>query len=255
MLISEISKGLIEEFRTYLVSTGMKINTIHVRLKVLRKMLIRAKNDGIINDNPMASITLKQEKGKREYLTEEELHLIEQVSGLDNFNSLTKDVFLFGCYTGLRIGDICTIKVSDLIIENDSIRINKKMGKTSDFVSFKLNHKAQEIADRFLDENLEYVFPMLNKYENLTLESERKKTESINASMNRALKNIANKAELKKSISMHCGRHTFAVLSLSKGADLYVLSKVLGHSSISTTEIYAKIIDKRKDELTDLWNN
>ena len=53
---------------------------------------------------------------------------------------------------------------------------------------------------------------------------------------------------------MHTARHTFAVLSIEKGGDLYVLSKMLGHTSVVTTEIYAKMVDKRKDELTELWN-
>lgn len=255
LAIQEISRSLIEKFRNSLVKKGYKQNTIHVRLKILRKMLLRALNEGIIKSNPMASIKLKQERGVREYLTEDELLAIEEVDNLDVFNSLTRDVFLFGCYTGLRIGDICSLKRSDLKAENGFLRLVKKMGKTSDIVSFKLNKRAQEILEYHIEENENYVFPMLRKYKELNPDQERKKTESINASMNRALKNIAGEAEVEKSLSMHCGRHTFAVLSLSKGADIYVLSKVLGHSSISTTEIYAKIIDKRKDELTELWNS
>ena len=73
--------------------------------------------------------------------------------------------------------------------------------------------------------------------------------------MNRALKRWATAAGITKNLTLHTARHTFATLMLTKGADLYTTSKLLGHREIGTTQIYAKIIDKKKENAVDLLNN
>ena len=73
--------------------------------------------------------------------------------------------------------------------------------------------------------------------------------------MNRTLKLWAKRAGIEKNVTLHTARHTCATLLLSKGVDLYTVSKILGHSEISTTQIYAKIIDKTKENAVDKLNN
>ena len=127
--------------------------------------------------------------------------------------------------------------------------------KTDEPLEFTLNKKAQTIADKYRYRKSDYIFPMLDKAVTTHEVEIKRKISSKNAYHNRILKNLFKKANITKAnLSFHSARHTYAVLSIEKGADLYVLSKVLGHNSISTTEIYAKMVDKRKDELTELWN-
>ena len=73
------------------------------------------------------------------------------------------------------------------------------------------------------------------------------------AYLNKILKRIMRKLEIEKSVSMHTARHTFATICLNLGARIEVVSKLLGHSDIKTTQIYAKIMDKEKDAAIDLW--
>ena len=74
-------------------------------------------------------------------------------------------------------------------------------------------------------------------------------------SMNRALKRWVASAGINKNITLHTSRHTFATLLLTKGVDIYTTSKLLGHSKVSTTQVYAKIIDKKKEDAVDLLND
>ena len=73
--------------------------------------------------------------------------------------------------------------------------------------------------------------------------------------MNRALKAWAKRAGIDKDITLHTARHTYATTLLTKGADLYTVSKLLGHSEVATTQIYAKIVDSKKVEAVNLLNN
>ena len=74
------------------------------------------------------------------------------------------------------------------------------------------------------------------------------------AYLNKILKRIMRKLEIDKSVSMHTARHTFATICLNLGARIEVVSKLLGHSDIKTTQIYAKIMDQEKDAAIDLWS-
>lgn len=259
ILLTEVTETIIVNFRNHLVKEFQNsTNTIYNRMKTIRKMLHRARKNGLIQENSFANVTLKQEKGKREHLTEGEIKAIEQLELEHPSKILTRDVFLFSVYTGLRFSDICTLKKNDITeLTGGKYRLKIKMQKTKEPLEFTLSTKASEIALRykFRTSDSEYIFPMLDK-SRTNLDTEIKKMiSSANAHQNVLLKEIVSEAGIQnKSISIHCGRHSNAVISIEKGADLYVLSKMLGHNSISTTEIYARMSDKRKDELTELWN-
>lgn len=257
VLLTDVNETIIVNFRNYLIKEYQNsTNTIYNRMKTIRKMLHRARKNGLIQENSFANVTLKQEKGKREHLTEDEIDALEQLK-LDNpVKILTRDVFLFSVYTGLRFSDICTLKRNDITqLANNKYRLKIIIQKTREPLEFTLSKKAADIALRYKSRNGEYIFPMLDK-SRTGIDSEIKRMiSSANAHQNVILKEIVNEAGIEnKSISLHCGRHSFSVISIEKGADLYVLSKMLAHNSISTTEIYARMSDKRKDELTELWN-
>lgn len=251
--ITEITENDIIQIRKHLISKGNNTNTVYKLLKTIRKMLHKARREKIIGINPFQDVQLKQEQGNREFLSKEEISLVKSVS-CSNEQSLSKDVFLFSCYTGLRFGDICLLKKEHIKRTQGGFRLQMVMGKTRELLSFKLNNYAIGLIQKYEEGQNELIFPLLTEKDTSSTIVQTKKIGSKNAYLNKLLKQVIKEAGISKNISMHCGRHTFAVLSLEMGGDIYVLSKMLGHSSISTTELYAKVVDKRKDELTELWN-
>ena len=243
------------KFIDKLESKGISQNTLYKAMKPIRKLLLLAKKQGLIDHYPLEHLSFKQVKGSRAYLTSKELQVLRKVEAVNKSEALAKDVFLFSIFTGLRFGDICTLKDDFFQKENNKLRLKIKMQKTKEPLEFNLSNHATNIIKKYLGRSKTFTFPILDKAVTEHQNEIRAKIESRNAYLNKHLKLVISRADIKKSISMHCGRHTFAVRSIELGADLYVLSKMLGHTSISTTEIYAKMVDKRKDELTELWND
>lgn len=145
---------------------------------------------------------------------------------------------MFSCFCGLRISDIKQLRWKDLeeftdLEGNKRVRLTKRMQKTQRNVSYILSNE----AIKWLPEKRgELVFEGLPCLPNICVH----------------VKRLAKDAGIDKVVSFHTARHTFATMILTLGADLYTTCKLLGHSRITTTEIYAKIVDKKKDEAMGL---
>ena len=252
--IRRITEDNVIEFRKYLKEIGNNDNTIYNRLKVLRRIFNYAVMKKTIKVNPMANIKLVKKKADRVYLTMSEISRIESYKPQNKTEEISKDIFLFECYTGLRISDICTLKRKEVIHNTKETRIKKKLGKTQEMLTMKLSKKANIIYSKYVSSEA-YIFPFLNTSNELDEIKLYNKISSTTTIINRSLKVIAKNCKIEKSVSTHIGRHSFAVNSITMGGDIYVLSKLLGHTSIKTTEIYAKAVDKKKDELIDLWDD
>lgn len=251
--IAEITEAHLIELRKYLLQSGKHTNTVYSQMKTIRKLVRRAVKAGLLEKNPFAHVSLKQVKGSRAFLTKEELDTVIAFETTNPISRLARDVFIFSCHTGLRFSDICRLSKDNLEVSGITRRLTLRMGKTSEIISFNLSQLANAIVNQYLTEGEEYIFPMLRgQIGHRIIENV---IGSQNAMLNAYLKEVIQECGITKNISMHCGRHTFAVNSLAMGGDIYVLSKFLGHTSLSTTEIYAKAVDKRKDELTELWNH
>ncbi len=186
-----------------------------------------AVKQGIINRNPSLNVDrFKEPESDREFLTLDELRTLTQTPPPD------KEVaraFLFSCLTGLRWSDIVKLKWGDVQTMGDSTRIVFTQRKTGGLEYLDLNPQAVRImGDKKNNHNL--IFPDLMAVQHARINV----TAWVKA------------AGINKHITFHCGRHTFAVMMLDAGVDLYTLSKLLGHKSIETTQIYAKILDKNK---------
>lgn len=208
--------------------------------KVLSAALNVAMKDGHIQHNPMLLINRTEIIGKstpneRVYLTADELQkLISTPCRRDD----VRDAFLFSCMCGLRWSDIANLKWGNIHTDGDNWRIEIKMIKTFGMLYLPLNNEAKSLLPtRNEAPGTANVF----------------KLPSID-SAERALKKWVEDAGLTKHVTFHCARHTFATLMLTQGADLYTTSKLLGHSDIKTTQIYAKIVDKKKTEAVNLLN-
>lgn len=195
----------------------------------LRACINQAFDDGIIPKNPLRGIEgFKLEERERVYLTVEE---VRAMAAAECKYPVLYNAFLFSCLTGIRKSDIEKMKWSEVRQQGEFTRIVFKQKKTGGQEYMDINPQAAV----FMGERREpdaHVFPNF-KYSSYVLME---------------LKRWAVRAGITKDITFHSGRHTFAVMMLDLGADIYTVQKLLGHKEIHTTQIYAKVMDKKKQE-------
>ncbi len=183
--------------------------------------------------NPAQNIDqIPRRDSQRTYL---EVHEIESLIKTHCMNEEVKKAFLFGCFTGLRLSDIKSLKWDN--VKNNQLIIDQQ--KTKESLYLPLSKTAMEI----LTMKRTKIIPLPNANV-FILPSE--------PHIWKVIRNWYQNANLQKKISFHTSRHTFATLSLTSGVDLYTVSKLLGHTSIKHTQIYAKIIDQKKIEAINM---
>lgn len=186
-----------------------------------------AMREGIIRTNPAAGIErFKEPESDREFLT------IDEIKKLRKSTPPNKDLaeaFFFSCLTGLRWSDIVKLKWREVQQWHNGTRIVFTQKKTGGLEYLDLNKQAAAmLGERGKPEDL--VFPHLGPIQSARI----------------TIAAWVRSAGIDKHITFHCARHTFAVMMLDLGVDLYTVSKLLGHKSIETTQVYAKILDKNK---------
>lgn len=189
----------------------------------LRHICQKAVREKYLKENPFAHIKGKRATSKREYLTIPEL---QKLSSTEPPIHSVRDAFLFSCYTGLRLGDI--IRINSHMIDDGYITFVQS--KTGSQERMKLPSQALDI----IEGKEGVLFPL-----------------PAHKQMRNALSLWVKKAGIDKHITFHCARHTFATLQLTLGTDIYTVSKLLGHSDVRVTQLYAKLIDQKKDDAMD----
>lgn len=216
-------------------------STAHLYFNTFNTVLNEAVCDDYLPSNPIAKLKREDKKpvaateSNRVFLTVEEVEILKETPCL---NSMVKRAFPFSCYSGLRISDIEDLKWSEIKKDGDRRYISKKMIKTQGLVTVPLPHKALEwLPDKKESPDGIHVFDM-------------PKFSTINSDV----KKWAENAGITKSMSFHVSRHTYATTLITLGGDLYTTSKLLGHKDIRVTQIYAKIVDKKKIATVDLFD-
>lgn len=195
----------------------------------LRSCLQHACEDGIISFNPSKGIeNFKKKEGTRMYLTIEEVRKLAQT---DCEHPRVKDAFLFSCLTGLRRSDIEKLTWSEVHEQGDFTRIIFRQKKTKGLEYLDITPQAAELMG------------MRGKPEDRVFQHI-----CTPVCTNYIIQAWVTKAGIDKRITFHCGRHTFAIMMLDIGTDIYTVSKLLGHRELSTTQIYAKVLDKNKQK-------
>lgn len=236
----QVDKDYCEGFLEYLAtrasnSTGKplaKATQAHY-YKLFRMAMGEAVRKHIIASNPALDVDRdlrpRVPESTRAFLD------VDEVKALINTpcsSDAVKSAYLFSCFCGLRCSDIKALTWGDIITRNGLQRIEINMVKTGKHLSLPLSQEALRwMPERGNAKNGDRVFTMPSQ-----------------VYLNTALRKWASSAGITKHLSFHTARHTFATLELTAGADLYTTSKLLGHTNIKTTQIYAKIIDKKKDE-------
>jgi len=230
--LSGLNKQNIEGYKEYLIS-NLAPGTATLYLSMLGTYLRRAYRDGFITHNPFDMVDKsipRAEKAPRTFLLLDELKLLEHAY----CHPRVKNAFLFCCYTGLRFSDVKALTWVQIQPEAERVYLYYRQQKTNKTERMPLAKQAI-------------------KY----LPKRRKDTDKVfdlptHSTMRYHLAAWEKAAGLKKHISFHSSRHTFATLALTVGVDLKTVSTLLGHSEIRTTEIYAKIIDKKKEDAVDM---
>lgn len=223
---NQITKEWIEGFREYLLS-GLSANSASTLFSVLKTALNDAVRNEIIGSNPMLRIPrkdhVKRPETRLRYLTFEEL---QQLAGKPCPDEEVGRAFLFACYSGLRLSDVERLTYGN--IRSGRIEFSQQKTKSKEYVDL----SAQAIALLGeIGEPDEQVFHLPGRDK-----------------IGRVLKAWAASAKIQQRITFHCSRHTYATLLLTYDVDLYTVSKLLGHKSIQATQVYAKIIDRKRKE-------
>lgn len=197
-----------------------------------------AKSARLIKSVPEGIVLPKGKSKEICYLTGEELELVEKVE-LTGRMAAARDMFLFACYTGLAYSDLTKIRRSDIVTVGGKPYIIDQRKKTGSRYKLRLLPKAMTILVRH-DYNLAL---MTNSTANHDLEKVEKVIKE---------KLAEEKKDFRKHLTMHVGRHTFATLALSSGVRIETVSRMLAHSNITTTQIYAKVLQKDVDEGFDI---
>lgn len=204
-------------------------------LSIILNEAVRAE---LITTNPMRLLhsneRIKRPESNREFLTSEEVKSLITVAS-DNIKK-GDDVaaFIFCCFCGLRYSDISRLTWDDIRQTDNGTTITITMKKTKRIVEVPVSEKAIALMPAPGIKNAT-VFSFPNYM--MTL---------------RKLKLIAKAAGIKKKVTFHVSRHTFATLMLTAGADLYTISKLIGHTDIKTTQLYSKVVDKKKHQAITL---
>jgi len=260
LYINEIDHNFLETYEEHLKSEyENSVNTIHSNMRVIRTILNLAINDGLISrdDYPFNKYKLKLEQTKRDYLLQDELESIEalDLSG-KKIHDDCRNIFVFACYTGgMRISDILLLRWEN--IKDGRVLINTR--KTGTLQQVKLTDKANGILEIYVPKeggDSIFVFPFVKGEADVSTPEKLHKTISRQtARINKHLKTIVEKTSIGKKVSFHVSRHTFATLALRKGMRIEYVSKLLGHTDIQETQVYAKIVDKELDEAMEVFDS
>jgi len=233
----DIDKQWLESFKEYLQAEtkskngkSLSQNSQSSYFSKISAALKEAVKDGILQSNPAAQVPgIKPGDPEREFLTIEEL---QAAAKQECEIPLLKNAFIFSALTGLRWSDIEKLIWSEIQHSDKSgyyIRFRQKKTKGAETLpiseqAFQLLGDRRNPADKVFD-GLQY-----------------------SAWHNQKLRDWITKAGIIKHITFHCARHTYATLQITLGTDIYTVSKLLGHKHLKTTEVYAKVIDHKKQE-------
>ena len=238
MEMNELTEDFIRDYCLYLRNeVGLAQSSVWIYSIPLKHIVTTAHYNGKIPRNPFAQFHISPNVKEREFLTEDELKTLMEFQFKDPKNSYLRDIFVFASFTALSFVDIKELSNDQIVEVNGEKWIISKRHKTGVPFQVKLLDIPLQIIERykaFQENNL--VFPNLNYW-------------SICKRMGKMIKECG----ITKKISFHCSRHGFATLALSKGMPIESVSRILGHTNIETTQIYAKItVQKLDNDLTML---
>lgn len=211
-------------------------NGILKHMERFKKILNLAVKMDLLEKNPFDKYQFKFKRYERDFLDEEELKKLEEKVFANQRLDLVRDLFVFACYTGLAYIDVASLTKDCLVKSEGEYWLYTERIKTSTPVKIPVLPKAFDLIEKY-----EYHPRAFSKDLLLPVLSNQK--------LNSYLKEIADICEIDKNLSFHVARHTFATtVTLKNGVPMETVSKLLGHNKISTTQIYARVVEVKVKE-------
>ena len=242
MPIDTVTKEMFEEFRFYLKKKRFTAKTVNRHLCWLSRLMYRAVSKRVIRYNPFEDAIYEKEERKIRFLQKSDIAKLMALKVNDREAELVRRMFLFSCFTGLAIADMERLKFSHIQTSADGRRyIRKERQKTKVESVAPLHPSAEAILSRCQEEQTvkekgnDLVFPR----------------SCSRSAMNNKLSTVGLACGVRQRLSFHMARHTFGTLSLSAGIPIESIAKMMGHTSITSTQIYAQVTDKKISEDMD----
>ncbi len=247
MPLAELEQSFIEQYSIFLkTERGFKPTTVCRYLDCLINIVNISFNSGLIPRNPFASYRYFAPTPERDFLSEEEIRILQNATCLSKSQSRNRDLFLFSCFTGICHKDMSTLTIKQLTQDSEG--------------DWWISSNRCKTDTQYVVKLLPMAFAILDKYRKVSSSDKlfdgMPQVHTINAS----LKRIARQCGIEKNITFHIARHTYATtICLMNGVSLETLSKMLGHKNITTTQIYAKVtqpmIDREVSRLKEKLQN
>lgn len=230
-----LNTAWLERFRGYILSQDtISQNTAGVYLSTVKAVIRRAFREGYVDVDFTPRIqNIKKDEIVRRFLSLEEIGRLSMAVAP---NSMVKQAFLFGCFTGMRLSDIEALQWAQISLVNGAPFIEFRQQKTGGVERLPLSEQAVRTLQAVKDLHVEYA----------PSGSEHVFILPTRPVISKHLHKWGDNAGLNWPLHFHSSRHTFATLALTQGNDLFTVSKLLGHREIGTTQVYSHIIDAKK---------
>lgn len=229
--LTELTPQFINDFSTWLsIERSLRGGTIWLVCQHLKGVVARAHQRGWLPANPFAQFHIAKNIRPREYLTEPELKLLIEHAFDKSHLAYARDLFVFAALTGLSFVDLQNLQACHLSSLNGDSWIVAQRHKTKVPYQVKLLPVPQKILRRCASKSGGVLFKV-PKYRTLA----------------KQIQQVMQECGISKRITLHCARHTFAILALNYGVPIESVSRMLGHSNITTTQIYARITLQKLD--------
>jgi site-specific recombinase XerD len=225
--LNEIDYKFICDFDRFMIVTrGCNENSSAKYMHIFKHVIITALKCGLIYKDPFVDFKIKRKSADRSFLTQEEIETLMKHEFKSKRLERARDIFVFCCFSGLSYMDVKSLTKDNIcILFDDKKWITGKRGKTEVAFQVPLLEIPEKILEKYKGKSPEgFLLPV-----------------SRNRKLNLSLRDICKQCGITKKVTFHVARHTFATLTLTKGVSIESVSKMLGHTNIQTTQIYARI--------------
>ena len=245
MALAAIDLDYLKGLELYLRQRGNKDNSIATRFAIFKAIYNKAVKEGkvTVKQNPFSLFQVGSlwAKTRKRAIDKDDIQRLVDLEIADDhtteYRRLAKDLFLFSYFTaGMNFGDIARLRYKDIV----KGRVNYSRHKTQKLLSFQLVPMALQILGKYgtAGHGEDYIFPILNRREHTTPQQIFNRLHKVLRKVNRELKTLGEQIGLEMPLTTYVARHTFATVLKRSGVNIAIISESLGHSDLSTTQIY-----------------
>ena len=247
--IVTITEDLFEEYRFFLKKRGLKGSTINNNLCWLSRLIFRAVSKRIIRCNPFEHAKYEKEENKIRFLQKDDVMKLMAMTMNDRESELARLMFVFSCFTGLAIADMENLEYRHIQTAADGQRyIHKERQNTKVEFIVPLHPIAENIISHCRNAQAGNEEQQTVKEKGVSLVFQPHCSRSV---MGKNLSIVGKACGIRQRLSYHVARHTFGTMSLNAGIPIESIAKMMGHTSISSTQIYAQVTDNKISEDMD----